>query len=343
MDVVNLSRSRRFLRERPMRVNLFDRPRLATDLLCLESGQTEALKGVDTSDSLYLVLEGQAHLRSGAQSEDLQEMDAVLVPPGVETMLQNTGAGRLVVMLTVTPKPTRASEVRVPGEEEPRRPFRAADRGIEAGERDRPPRPPFRRAGDTPGPRAPRRGPAPAGRTPARGRPEVSTRRPVRSRDEGEGPAWYPREKAAWSPRGGRPAGNARAAGPGPRGERAAPRPGGRPYPGGRAAPGGRGPGGRSTGGGQSRGGGVYFKDTRDEGNEGERPQRPLPRAAADAPSERRPPRTGAGGQARGRSNAGGAKKTGDARRASRGQGPLSGRRGPARSGPRTSGPRRSP
>jgi hypothetical protein len=45
------------------------------------------------------------------------------------------------------------------------------------------------------------------------------------------------------------------------------------------------------------------------------------------------------GGNApRGRSGVGGGseKKTGDARRASRGQGPLSGRRGPGRSGPRS-------
>jgi mannose-6-phosphate isomerase-like protein (cupin superfamily) len=105
MDVVNLSRSRRFLRERPMHVTLFDRPRLVCDLLCLEGGQTETRRGFDSSDMLFVVIEGAARIRTGAQSEELQEMDAVLIPPGVDTTVENTGDGQLVVLVTVTPKP----------------------------------------------------------------------------------------------------------------------------------------------------------------------------------------------------------------------------------------------
>ncbi len=126
MDVVNLSRSRRFLRERPIRVNLFDRPRLVCDLICLESEQTEERAASAASDSLYLVVEGQARLRAGPQVEELQEMDVVLVPPGVEHTIENTGAGRLTIMASLTPKPTRASEFQPREERQPprREPYR---------------------------------------------------------------------------------------------------------------------------------------------------------------------------------------------------------------------------
>jgi translation initiation factor IF-2 len=116
MDLVNIGRSRRFLRERPIRVTLFDRPRLVCDLICLETEQTEKRRGLDTSDSLYVVIEGNARLRSGQQIEELEAQDAALIPPGVDHTIENLGPGRLTVMVVVTPKPSRAGEVRMPAQ-----------------------------------------------------------------------------------------------------------------------------------------------------------------------------------------------------------------------------------
>ena len=369
MDVVNLSRSRRFLRERPMHVTLFDRPRIVCDLLCLEGHQTETRRGNAASDMLFVVIEGAARIRTGSQSEELQEMDAVLVPPDVDATIENTGAGQLVVLVTVTPKPTRAAEVRVPGERPPvaRTPRgpRLGDRDItRGGERsserspqrfddsrprpalrrdDRGPRPPFRRDDRGYPTRPPREGDKDRPQRGARGAPLRPDERPAspRSRSTGpfaarprtprpprqdgdEGPAWYPREKQS----GGRPF----ASRPGGRG--AAARPGGRPPV--RSGPARgegageerRGYGGRPGGPGRppSRSAGP-----RRAGDSGERPARgPVNRGG------------GSGGAPRGRGGSG-APKSDQARRASRGQGPLSGRRGPGRSGPRTSGPRQSP
>ena len=128
MDLVNIGRSRRFLRERPIRVNLFDRPRLVCDLICLETEQTEKRRGLTTSDSLYLVIEGKARLVSGQQVEELEEQDAALIPPGIDHTIENIGPGRLTVMALVTPKPSRAGEVKMPVEGRPQeRAFRTDD------------------------------------------------------------------------------------------------------------------------------------------------------------------------------------------------------------------------
>jgi mannose-6-phosphate isomerase-like protein (cupin superfamily) len=196
MDVVNLSRSRRFLRERPIRVTLFDRARLICDLICLEGEQRENRRTLDASDSLYLVLEGEAHIRAGAQIEELEEQDAVLVPPGVEHVIENRGTRRLTVLAMITPKPTRASEVRMPAMSRPQSRVRA-------------PRPPGqfqkefdpRRAGrPEPGTR-PRQAPyadrpharqSGSDRPPARRAPRDGAPR----RDAGdEGPNWMPRRR----------------------------------------------------------------------------------------------------------------------------------------------------
>ena len=208
MDVVNISRSRRFLRERPMHVNLFDRPRLVVDLLCLEANQEESRTGFEKSDSLLVLLEGEARLRAGPQIESLQEMDAVLVPPGQEYTLANTGAGQMMALVMLTPKPTRADEVRVPGDQ---RPFRRVRMDEDEGQS----RPPMRSSftqnggGETSSGDRPRRGPSYAGRD--NGQRSAYPRRDdnaprggyPRRDDQGERSAYPRRDDSA--PRGGYP------------------------------------------------------------------------------------------------------------------------------------------
>jgi quercetin dioxygenase-like cupin family protein len=270
MDVVNIGRSKRFLRERPVRVTLFDRPRLVCDLICLEAGQTEKRRGLDTSDSLYVVIEGNARLRFGPQLEDLEPEDTALVPPGVDHTIQNTGEGRASILALVTPKPTRAGEVRMPVERRPREAARAPQRDFRA--------------------------PRPA-REPSRGR----------GRDEGEGPAWFPRPRPQRRFQGAS---------------------GGRPQE-------------------RPRGRAVDERETLPDETQrgGRRPQtgrRPAgggrPGAAGRGPSA---PGRGERPQPRGR---GGPRETGPGRQQARGRGSAqSGRRAPGRSGPRTSGRRQSP
>jgi Cupin domain len=320
MDLVNISRSRRFLRERPIRVNLFDRPRLVCDLLCLEAEQTEKRRGLATSDSLYVVMEGKARLTTGLQVEELEEQDAALVPPGVDHTIENTGPGRLTVMALVTPKPSRAAEVRMPAEGRPRRTYADEDGGSARytqsrestdGEERSPRRPPPRRF-DGPAPqrgrdRPPARrgfnGPPPSDQRPPRSRPTVN--RQPRGETEQEGPAWFPKTKPAWRPRGappaaggrgggGRPSGPSRGRSGGPAGQR------GRPD--------------RSEGPRRESGG--------ERGRTGENRSEAPPNRRGPSPSSSRPaPRGGNRGRPAPRPN---------------------GRPAPGRSGPRTSGRRQS-
>jgi mannose-6-phosphate isomerase-like protein (cupin superfamily) len=119
MDTVNLHRLRHFLRDKPIRVPVLDRSRLVCELVCLEPEQQESRREHSGSDEMYLVLEGRAQLRTGAQIEDLQEMDCVSVPPGVEHFISNPGPGRLTALVMLAPKPSRTTEVRVPPQGRP--------------------------------------------------------------------------------------------------------------------------------------------------------------------------------------------------------------------------------
>lgn len=321
MDLVNIGRSRRFLRERPIRVNLFDRPRLVCDLICLEAEQTEKRRGLTTSDTLYLVIEGLARIQTGPQIEEMVEQDAALIPPGVDHTIENIGPGRLTVMVLVTPKPSRAGEVRMPVEGQPRRRSYSDDDGEGSSReprRDREDGPPR----DRDRPERPRRGfdgPPPRDRRP----PRPTVNREVRGERETEGPAWFPRPKPAWRPRGAPPAGAGRR-GPG--------RPSGPP----------RGRGGPPSG---PRG-----RSERPEGERNESSAGPRGRTDRAAGSGPRPP---SGGRARTGPPRGGPPRGGrgsspsrpDRQGGSRGRPPprRNARPAPGRNGPKTSTRRQSP
>lgn len=351
MDLVNIGRSRRFLRERPIRVNLFDRPRMVCDLLCLEVEQTEKRRGLATSDSLYVVIEGRARLQSGPQIEEMQEQDAALIPPGVDHTIENLGPGRLTVMVLVTPKPSRAGEVRMPAEGRPQgRAFR--DDGP-------PPRPPRREyeeepQRDRPRPRRGFDGPPPRQR-PA---PRTAAPRARREGGEAEGPVWFPRPKPAWRPRGAPPAGAGRG---GPARAFGPPRSRGGPPAGARGRPerpegisrasaeGGRSRSDRPAGASGWSASGVRGRPGRPDGArgasaEGGRSRSERPAGARGGPPSGPRGRAGPPGTGGPRGGRGGGPSQPDRRGGSRGRPPPrpSARPAPGRSAPRTSGRRQS-
>jgi quercetin dioxygenase-like cupin family protein len=110
MDFVSLSKSRHFLDAKPVRVPVFDRPRLAAELVCLVPEQKETRRMQDICDELFVVIEGTGTLRSGANVQELEASDAVVVPPGVERTLTNTGATPLSVLVALSPKPSFANQ-----------------------------------------------------------------------------------------------------------------------------------------------------------------------------------------------------------------------------------------
>jgi len=85
MDVINLGTSRKFLRERPIRLKLFDRPRLVSELVCLEAGQQDYKRVFESADAFYVIIEGRGNLRIGVQNQILEKLDTVIVPPAAYT------------------------------------------------------------------------------------------------------------------------------------------------------------------------------------------------------------------------------------------------------------------
>src|SRR4051794_2173299 len=114
MEVFRIADSRRFSPERATRVSLFDRPRLVTEIVCLEPDQELQLRENSVSDELYFVVEGHAAVRVGMQAAELDAQEGILVPPGVKHSISNPGPGRLTVLVLVAPKPTRSAEVYAP-------------------------------------------------------------------------------------------------------------------------------------------------------------------------------------------------------------------------------------
>jgi len=114
MDFVSLSKSRHFLDAKPVRVPVFDRPRLAAELVCLVPEQKETRRNQEICDELFVVIEGTGTLRSGSTVQELEPSDAVVVPPGVERTLINSGSTPLTVLVAFRPSPrspTRAHPV----------------------------------------------------------------------------------------------------------------------------------------------------------------------------------------------------------------------------------------
>jgi translation initiation factor IF-2 len=310
-----------------MRVPLFDRQRMVGEVLCLEPEQQESRRALDASDELYVIIEGRARIRAGPQIEDLEALDCVFVPPGVERFVTNPGPERLVALVVVAPKPTRAGEVRMPRED---RPLRTARRD-EDNEHPRREEAPFRR-------------PAPRSYGPPRSapRPYAPRREPVGDRDERSA---NPRARPAPYAGNRRPAGPPRDRGfrPPRDGEavdgesRPARMP--RPYAGSRPTGASRGParfgapGGGPTGAGRPASGRSGPRREAESGSRTSRPARPSGAAG-------RPPAGGGNRRAPGGSPAprGPANRGGSGPRRSPGR--PSGRPGPGRSGPRTSGPR---
>lgn len=104
MNVVDVSKARRFSPEKMQKINLFDTPRVLCDVYCLEPGQTQKPHTHADSDKIYYVLEGSGKIRIGDEIADLPAQHAVLAPAGIEHGVINDSAERLVLFVVAAPK-----------------------------------------------------------------------------------------------------------------------------------------------------------------------------------------------------------------------------------------------
>lgn len=105
MNVVHLEDLRRFDPDRMKKNPLFETPRFASDLYCLEAGQRQAPHAHDGMDKVYVVLEGEGTFRVGDEERAVEAGSAVLAPAGEIHGVVNEGPERLVCLVWLTPHP----------------------------------------------------------------------------------------------------------------------------------------------------------------------------------------------------------------------------------------------
>jgi mannose-6-phosphate isomerase-like protein (cupin superfamily) len=105
MDVKPLRDARRFSAEKMVKSGVFATERLYYDLYCLEPGQAQKVHAHDTSDKVYLVLDGKALVTLGTEERELGPEEAVLCPAGSPHGVRNGSAERVTLLVVTTPPP----------------------------------------------------------------------------------------------------------------------------------------------------------------------------------------------------------------------------------------------
>ena len=95
----------RFAAEKMQKVNVFDTERMFCDVYCFEAGQEQTAHAHKSSDKIYYVLEGKAHIRVAGDTQELSPGGIALAPAGAEHGVSNPGPTRLTLLVFMAPKP----------------------------------------------------------------------------------------------------------------------------------------------------------------------------------------------------------------------------------------------
>lgn len=105
MEFVNVHDMKRFSPERYQKVNLFATPLSVMDVYCLQPGQAQKVHAHAGNDKYYVVLEGTATIRIGAEEREVGPGWAALARQGVEHGIRNGGSEPLTVLVFQAPTP----------------------------------------------------------------------------------------------------------------------------------------------------------------------------------------------------------------------------------------------
>ena len=105
MNVINLIDYQQFSNEKMKKNNIFQSPRFFCDVYCFEPGQEQKGHVHGEQDKVYLVLEGQGTFKVGAEAKVLGPGQGTMAPAGEEHGVLNHTAGRLKVLVFVSPNP----------------------------------------------------------------------------------------------------------------------------------------------------------------------------------------------------------------------------------------------
>jgi quercetin dioxygenase-like cupin family protein len=95
-----------FSAEKMKKVGLIDTPSLFCDAYCFEPGQEQAGHRHAVGDKLYYVISGAGHIRVGDEEREVHPGDLVCAPAGEDHAVRNSGRERLVLLVTMAPKPS---------------------------------------------------------------------------------------------------------------------------------------------------------------------------------------------------------------------------------------------
>jgi quercetin dioxygenase-like cupin family protein len=94
-----------FSSEKMKKNGLVETPSLFCDAYCFEPGQEQPGHRHAVGDKLYFVVSGSGRIRVGADERDVAAGDLVCAPAGEEHAVRNPGPERLVLLVTMAPKP----------------------------------------------------------------------------------------------------------------------------------------------------------------------------------------------------------------------------------------------
>jgi quercetin dioxygenase-like cupin family protein len=108
MILKHLADHAKFSQEKMAKTDLAHGETLFAGLNCFEPGQQHAAHAHAGQDKLYVVLEGDAEIQVGNETELVSTGGGAFAPSGVMHSVRNCGDKRLIVLAVLAPPPARS-------------------------------------------------------------------------------------------------------------------------------------------------------------------------------------------------------------------------------------------
>ena len=103
MHAFNLAKLATYQPDKMAKVDVASSKHLICGLNCFEPGQVQKAHAHSGADKLYVVVEGSGEFTVGAEKRTLSAGELLYVPENLDHGVANTGAGRLSVLIVITP------------------------------------------------------------------------------------------------------------------------------------------------------------------------------------------------------------------------------------------------
>ena len=108
MIVKNFAELAIFSQEKMAKIDVARGETLFAGLNCFEPGQQHAAHAHAGQDKLYVVLEGEAEIQVGDETQLVSAGGGAFAPSGVMHSVRNCGDKRLIVLAVLAPPPARS-------------------------------------------------------------------------------------------------------------------------------------------------------------------------------------------------------------------------------------------